>query len=141
MRVTLSYFVEPNPSQRGNSRYRYQSHGLPFDVKRPTETSTVFLARVNPAVQRRDTMNKTFDNDWTLGPMNRTTSSLHSGIWRGTAADLSSRAQIADFPTKGWWHTRQKLARANRIARHALTLSIHAPEPYVDLLTEVANEL
>ena len=40
MRVTLSYFIEPNPSQRGNSRYRYQSHGLRFDVKRPTETPT-----------------------------------------------------------------------------------------------------
>src|SRR5690348_14907431 len=35
MRVTLSYFVEPNPSARGRSRYRYESHGLRFDVKRP----------------------------------------------------------------------------------------------------------
>lgn len=86
-------------------------------------------------------MNRTFDDDWTLGPMNRTTGSLHSDIWRGTAADLASRAQIAVFPTKGWWHTRQKLGCANRIARYALTLSIHAPETNVDLLTEVANEL
>ena len=31
MRVTLSYFIEPNPSQRGvRSRYRYESHGLRF---------------------------------------------------------------------------------------------------------------
>ena len=37
MRVTLSYFIEPNPSRRGvRSRYRYESHGLRFDVKRPT---------------------------------------------------------------------------------------------------------
>ena len=38
MRVTLSYFIEPNPSARGtgtNSRYRYESHGLRFDVRRP----------------------------------------------------------------------------------------------------------
>ena len=141
MRVTLSYFIEPNPSQRGNSRYRYQSHGLRFDVKRPSETSTVFLARVNAAVQRPDRMNRTADSDWTLGPMNRTTGSLHSDIWRGTAAELASRAQVAVFPTIGWWHTRQKLGCANRIARYALTLSIHAPETNVDLLTEVANEL
>ena len=33
MRVTLSYFIEPNPSRRGHrSRYRYESHGLRFDV-------------------------------------------------------------------------------------------------------------
>ena len=42
MRVTLSYFIEPNPSQRGHSRYRYQSHGLRFDIKRPTETLNSF---------------------------------------------------------------------------------------------------
>ena len=38
MRVTLSYFIEPNPSRRGvRSRYRYESHGLRFDVRRPHE--------------------------------------------------------------------------------------------------------
>ena len=35
MRVTLSYFVEPNPARRGwRSRYRYASHLLRFDVMR-----------------------------------------------------------------------------------------------------------
>ena len=34
MRVTLSYFIEPNPSSRGfRSRYRYESHGLRFECK------------------------------------------------------------------------------------------------------------
>jgi hypothetical protein len=28
MRVTLSYFIEPNPSARGRSRYRYESHSF-----------------------------------------------------------------------------------------------------------------
>jgi hypothetical protein len=30
MRVTLSYFIEPNPSSRGRSKYSYESHGLRF---------------------------------------------------------------------------------------------------------------
>jgi hypothetical protein len=31
MRVTLSYFIEPNPGRRGNvAHYRYASHGLDF---------------------------------------------------------------------------------------------------------------
>ena len=43
MRVTLSYFIEPNPSRRGlRSRYRYESHGLRFDVKRPQESVDEF---------------------------------------------------------------------------------------------------
>ncbi|MDE0101953.1 MAG: S8 family peptidase [Bryobacterales bacterium] len=141
MHITLSYFIEPNPSQRGNSRYRYQSHGLRFDVKRPTETSNAFRARVNFALQRPKSNANTSDPNWLLGPTNRTTGSVHSDIWRGTAADLASRAQVAVFPTKGWWHTRHKLGCANRVARYALTLSIRAPETSVDLLTEVANRI
>jgi hypothetical protein len=42
MRVTLSYFIEPNPSARGGrSRYRYESHGLRFDAKRPTDLTMI----------------------------------------------------------------------------------------------------
>ena len=139
MRVTLSYFIEPNPSQRGNSRYRYQSHGLRFDVKRPTETSNAFRARINAAVEREGPNTGTSDPHWLLGANNRHRGSLHSDIWRGTAAELASRAQVAVFPTNGWWRTRDRLGCANRTARYALAVSIHAPESDVDLYTEVAN--
>ena len=48
MRVTLSYFIEPNPSRRGHrSRYRYESHGLRFEVKRPLESIVEFRKRIN----------------------------------------------------------------------------------------------
>ena len=141
MRVTLSYFIEPNPSQRGNSRYRYQSHGLRFDVKRPTETPNAFRARINAAVEREDAKTDTTDPFWLLGASNRHRGSLHSDIWRGTAAELASRAQLAVFPTIGWWRTRDRLGCANRNARYALAVSIHAPDTEVDLYTEVANRI
>ena len=52
MRVTLSYFIEPNPSQRGHrSRYRYESHGLRFEVKRPLESIAEFRKRINLAAR------------------------------------------------------------------------------------------
>ena len=60
MRVTLSYFIEPNPSQRGNSRYRYQSHGLRFDVKRPTETSNAFRAPYQCSRRKRRAKHRDF---------------------------------------------------------------------------------
>lgn len=38
LRVTLSYFIEPNPGERGwKGRYRYASHGLRFALKRCLE--------------------------------------------------------------------------------------------------------
>lgn len=48
MKVTLSYFIEPNPGERGwVNKYRYASHGLRFDVRRPLETLTDFRQRIN----------------------------------------------------------------------------------------------
>ncbi len=48
LKITLSYFVEPNPGSSASfDPYRYQSHGLRFDLKRRSETSQEFVKRVN----------------------------------------------------------------------------------------------
>jgi hypothetical protein len=52
MRVTLSYFIEPNPGARGRStKYSYQSHGLRFDVKRARESVDRFRKSINKAAR------------------------------------------------------------------------------------------
>ena len=107
----------------------------------PTETPNAFRARINAAVEREDAKTDTTDPFWLLGASNRHRGSLHSDIWRGTAAELASRAQLAVFPTIGWWRTRDRLGCANRNARYALAVSIHAPDTEVDLYTEVANRI
>ena len=53
MTVTLSYFIEPNPSSRIVSRkYSYQSHSLRFDVKRPLESLDRFQKAYQPTSSR-----------------------------------------------------------------------------------------
>ena len=145
MRVTLSYFIEPNPSERGfRSRYNYESHGLRFDVKRATESADEFRARINVAARdEEEGTRKTRDDgsEWTIGKRNRHKGSIHSDIWRGTAADLASRGVIAVYPTVGWWRSRPRLERYNNAARYSLVVSIHAPEVDVDLYTPVANQI
>ena len=145
MRVTLSYFIEPNPSRRGvRSRYRYESHGLRFDVKRPHESADAFRKRINLEAKDEDKKaprNNYGDPNWLIGTQTRHRGSLHSDIWRGTAADLASRGVIAVYPTAGWWKTRPALERYNQSARYALVVSIRAPEVDVDLYTEVANQI
>ena len=143
LRVTLSYFIEPNPSERGRSRYRYESHGLRFDVKRPYESVDEFRARINAAArdeEKRDRQ-RGDDDQWLVGTQARHRGSLHSDIWRGSAADLASRAFVAVYPAMGWWKTRTALERYNRDARYALVISIRAPAVDVDLYTEVANRV
>jgi hypothetical protein len=144
MRVTLSYFIEPNPSARGvTSRYRYESHGLRFEVKRALESETDFRARINAAARDEEEQTRTGgdDPDWVIGKQNRHKGSVHADIWRGSAADLASRGVLAVYPALGWWKTRQALARYEQSARYALVVSISAPEVDVDLYTAVANQI
>jgi hypothetical protein len=55
MRVTLSYFIEPNPSARGStSKYHYPSHRLRFAVRRPLESVENFQARINAATVQEE---------------------------------------------------------------------------------------
>jgi hypothetical protein len=145
MRVTLSYFVEPNPgvAERGiKGRYRYESHGLRFEVKRPLETEGAFRARVNQRVREEEEGSHVAggsDPGWWLGTHLRHLGSLHSDIWTGTAADLAERGIVAVYPAMGWWKTLKKLKRFDKKARYALVISIRAPDVNVDLYNIVEN--
>ena len=140
MRVTLSYFVEPNPSSRGvSSKYHYPSHRLRFDVRHPLETEAEFIARINAAAEQDDSNDKNpRDSSWLLGALNRHKGSLHQDIWHGTAAELANRGLIAVYPGAGWWRTRAKLERYNSEARYSLLVSINTPENNIDLYSVVA---
>ncbi len=143
MRVTLSYFVESNPAERGWGRkYSYASHQLRFDVKRSLETLDAFKARINRAVWDEETGRPTdspSDAQWLLGSQLRKLGSIHSDTWRGPAADLAERGHIAVFPVIGWWRENPKHRRWNKQARYSLVMSIKAPETDVELYAAVQN--
>ncbi|THF64796.1 S8 family peptidase [Pseudothauera nasutitermitis] len=147
MRVTLSYFIEPNPSARGvASKYHYPSHRLRFDVQRPLDASTDhFVARLNAAAQREDEGDgdpvNPSDPNWLLGGQRRHRGSLHQDVWKGTAAELASRGFIAVYPSAGWWRTRPALERYALPARYSLVVSIQTPRTDVDLYAAVAQKI
>ena len=144
MRVTLSYFIEPNPARRGwTRRYSYASHGLRFDVKRPLEKLDDFRGRINRAARDEgmasSSSSSTESDNWLLGTNLRKLGSLHSDRWTGTAAELAERGYIAVYPVIGWWRERHHLERWSKRARYSLVVSIRTPEEEVDLYTPVAN--
>lgn len=145
LRITLSYFIEPNPSARGtSSRFHYPSHRLRFDVQRPLDATTEdFVARINAAAEREgdgDPIDPK-DPNWLLGDRQRHRGSLHQDIWRGTAAELAGRGFIAVYPAKGWWRTRPAQERYDLPARYSLIVSIRTPETNVDLYTPIAQQI
>ena len=143
--VTLSYFIEPNPSARGtSSKFHYPSHRLRFDVQRPLDATTDdFVARINAAAEREDDGDPIDPRDpnWLLGDRQRHRGSLHQDIWRGTAAELANRGFIAVYPAKGWWRTRPAQERYDLPARYSLVVSIRTPETDVDLYTPIAQQV
>ena len=145
MRVTLSYFIEPNPSARGiKSRYRYESHGLRFEVRRAHESDDEFRKRINLAARDEDEQTRTVsgnDPNWGLGTRNRHRGSLHSDIWTGPAVDLARRGVLAVYPITGWWKTRPKLERYDQVAKYSLLVSIRAPEVDVELYSAVKSRI
>lgn len=145
LRITLSYFVEPNPSTRGTaSKFHYPSHRLRFDVQRPLDATTEdFVARINAAAEREDDGDPIDPKDpnWVLGDRQRHRGSLHQDIWRGTAAELANRGFVAVYPAKGWWRTRQSQERYDLPARYSLIVSIRTPETEVDLYTPIAQQV
>ena len=142
--VTLSYFIEPNPSSRNVSgKYSYASHQLRFDVKRSLESVDAFRKRINREARDAETGTTTGpgDSGWLLGSQFRHKGSIHKDIWRGKAADLAARGQIAVYPAMGWWRTRTKLERYDKRARYALVVSIRVPEVDVEIYNEVVTRI
>lgn len=139
LRVTLSYFIEPNPGERGwMRRHRYASHALRFAVKRSLETVAAFQARINGAIEVEEQGGQpdVGGDGWLLGSI-RNTGSLHSDHWRGTGAELARRDAIAIYPVGGWWKEKPFHRRYDTDVRYALLVSIRATAGEIDIYTPI----
>ncbi len=145
MRVTLSYFIEPNPSSRGwAGRYLYPSHGLRFATRRPEESVDSFRQRINTRARPDGTKPPSLDTEagWMFGSnQQQAAGSLHTDIWQGTAAALASKGAIAVYPVAGWWKKRGKDDQSDQGVDYSLIVSIESPEVDVDLWTPVYQQV
>ncbi|MCI9889430.1 S8 family peptidase [Micrococcales bacterium 31B] len=145
LRVTLSYFVEPNPSSRGwSGRYVYPSHGLRFAMKRPEDNLHTFRKRVNK--QARDEgeqpLRLNTETGWLFGRDQQTsTGSIHTDIWTGPAEALAAKEAVVVYPVAGWWKSRPTMDQSDKGVNYSLVVSIEAPEIEVDLWTPVYQQV
>ncbi|MCB0539099.1 MAG: S8 family peptidase [Bacteroidetes bacterium] len=142
LKVTLSYFIEPGAGEIGwKDKYRYQSHGLRFDVNNVNESEDDFRRRVNIAArdENEDVNGNSGSNRWAIGTNNRSTGSIHSDYWEGTAAALATCNHIAIYPVIGWWRERKHLGKVENQTRYSLIISLETPAQDVELYTTVRN--
>lgn len=106
LRVTLSYFIEPNPGERGGiDKYAYQSHALRFAARRPLESEAAFRGRINAQAAAEEqglpVGGGAGDGGWTIGEKLRARGSLLSDSWTGTAVQLANRGATGDLSGDG----------------------------------------
>lgn len=145
LRVTLSYFIEPNPSSRGwTGRYVYPSHGLRFATRRPEESVESFRQRLNTRarVEGERLSGLETEKGWLFGSnQQQAPGSIHTDIWTGTASDLASKGAIAVYPVAGWWKNRNDHDQSDHGVHYSLVVSIESPEVEVDLWTPVNQQI
>ncbi len=136
LRVTLSYFPEPNKFHRKI----YHGLDLKWDMQGPQESEAEFLERINELMRpvgadgkRRRTSSATTSFPWGIGIQKRSRGTVQSDRWRGRAAYLAGPKLIAVFPVLGWWEQRKELREYSM--RFSLIVSVTGPDVYSHIKT------
>ena len=144
LRVTLSYFIEPNPGERGwTSKFQYQSCGLRFQVIGKSQDYDEFLGFVSKKMRDGETdyARGSASSEWYLGQDNRDVGSIHSDFKRMSAADLCDARYVAIYPVGGWWKMLKSLGKRTKKLRYALVVSIDSEEVGADLYSEIVTRI
>ncbi|MBB5346154.1 S8 family peptidase [Tunturibacter empetritectus] len=140
LRVTLSYFVEPNLGEMTPVMpNRYRSCGLRFQMRRVGETEADFIMRLNALARDADAnvLPAQPDPDWHFGNQMISAGSLHSDVWTGSAASLALRNRIAIIPVGGWWKELKKEKKYGSSIRYSLIISITSKNNEALLYSEI----
>lgn len=145
LRVTLSYFVEPNPGKRGVAHHStYPSHGLQFLIKSGAQSSDEFRSDIAESDNDDDRSGaKMFSagSGWVSGSKNRDRGSLRSDIWCGAAYKLLDVDEIAVVPLTGWWKLHRRTDRCALEVPYSLMITLRTLGAGVDLYTNISNTL
>ncbi|MEC1178634.1 S8 family peptidase [Metasolibacillus meyeri] len=145
LKVTLSYFIEPGPGEKGwKNQYRYPSSLLRFELN-GSRNRNEFLKSINKAVISEDEEETSTSSNvhWLLGQQ-RNVGSIHSDTWEGTAAELATSNLIGVFPAVGWWRERKWLGKVENTMRYSLIVSLSTEadvDLYTPIYTQIQNEI
>lgn len=145
LKITLSYFIEPNPSERGySSKYAYQSHNLRFDLQRPLESKEDFEKRINGQIKTEET-NPNFSDgttdahNWFFGPRFRSHGSVHKDFLETNGIQLADIEYLAVYSVGGWWKTKKSILPNDTKIRFSLIIGIDAGNIDINLYNEIQN--
>ncbi len=130
LRVTLSYFAEPNRF----GRKVFRGLDLKWDMQGPQESEAEFLQRINVLKWPKDPDGKrmkvatTKSFDWDIGIQTRSRGTVQSDRWRGKMSAIVGNKLIAIVPVLGWWNQRRSLKTQEM--PFSLVVSVFGPGVY-----------
>lgn len=130
LRVTLSYFAEPNKF----GRTVFHGLDLKWEMQGPQETEDQFLQRINLLKRPKGPDGKPQKTStpgpfpWDLGIQLRSRGTVQSDRWRGKMSALAGDKLIAIIPVLGWWDQRRQLREQE--LRFSLAVSVFGPGVY-----------
>ncbi|MBY0314554.1 MAG: S8 family peptidase, partial [Bdellovibrionales bacterium] len=134
LRVTLSYFAEPNAAKGIPTR----GMDLLWDIQGPAEEDDEFLKRINDDMREGDEGSPgTKSFKWEIGIRNRRRGTVQGDRWSGSAADLAGAKLIAVYPKNGWWNFRKDMKFQS--TRFSLIISVITPG--IDVYNEIKNSI
>lgn len=134
LRVTLSYFAEPNTFKRHLQR----GLDLRWDMQGLQESEQQFLERINRLARGKGKRgDKTKPLPWELGKQRRSRGTVQPDRWRGPASLLAGKKLVAVYPKLGWWDRRDDL----KTAATPFSLIVTVRGPKVELYETIAAQL
>lgn len=140
LRVTLSYFTEPNKF----GRRTYHGLDLKWDMQGPQESEEAFIQRINVLKREQDEegkrvkTSKTESFPWNIGIRARSRGTVQSDRWRGRMSQLIGDKLIAIVPVLGWWEQRKSLKFQEM--KFSLVVSVLGPGVYAAIKPRVEVE-
>lgn len=137
LRVTLSYFVQPDMRAPAARRYSdYPSHRLAFDLKGPDDDDLDAVRRGNKAMRgvRAAKPPTRTERNWRIGSRLRERGTIHHDAWFGSAEDLARQDAVRISPHGGWWRSSPEYAGVP--VRYALVVSVRTPPASQDVYQE-----
>jgi hypothetical protein len=137
LRVTLSYFAEPNRF----GRTVFRGLDLKWDMQGPQESEHEFLQRINVLKRPKGANGKPLkiatkkSFSWNIGMQLRSRGTVQSDRWRGKMSALAGDKLIAIIPVLGWWDQRRDLMTLEM--RFSLLVSVFGPGVYAAIKTRV----
>jgi hypothetical protein len=140
LRVTLSYFPEPNKF----GRRTYHGLDLKWDMQGSQESDDAFIQRINVLKRATDVdgtrvkPTKTKSFDWEIGIQARSRGTVQSDRWRGKMSALVGDKLIGIVPVLGWWDHRKALR--TQTMNFSLVISVFGPGVYAAIKPRVEVE-